>query len=199
MKKLLIAMLCAWPWWSFADGNSADIAAGRALFMQKGCYECHGMVGQGSATTGPALAPHPPALAAMEAYVHGPKGEMPIYSRKILSDSEIAQIHAYLDSIPPDPPLDTIALLADGAPREPGQPGQPTPGASIYAAHCAACHGVSGEGGVGPTLLGIAHKFPIGDIEARIRQPSGIMPRLYPEALNAQDVQDVARYVASPK
>ncbi|WP_408141272.1 c-type cytochrome [Paraburkholderia strydomiana] len=70
-------------------------------------------------------------------------------------------------------------------------------GATIYAAHCAACHGPSGEGAVGPTLIGISDRFQTADIEARIREPSGIMPSLFPAPLNADDVRDVARYVAS--
>ncbi|MDR5759198.1 c-type cytochrome [Caballeronia sp. LZ035] len=175
---------------------SADIETGRALFMQKGCYECHGVLGQGSASTGPALAPHPIALSAMQAYVHDPKGEMPVYSKRILSDDEIARIHAYLASLPPNPPAESLALLNDGAPPT-AQASVPTGhGASIYAANCAACHGAGGEGGVGPVLRGIASRYGTSDIEARIREPSGIMPRLYPHVLNDEDVRDVARYVA---
>lgn len=67
------------PATSFAD---TDVAAGRALFIAKGCYECHGVSGQGSISTGPTLAPYPIALAAMEQYVHTPKRQMPPFSRK---------------------------------------------------------------------------------------------------------------------
>ncbi|GAB2922905.1 hypothetical protein GCM10027093_72580 [Paraburkholderia jirisanensis] len=199
---------------SHADGNvatdaGADVEAGRALFMQKGCYECHGIFGQGSMTTGPALAPHPIPLEAMQAYVHNPKGQMPVFSEKILQNDDIARIHAYLASIPPGPPLDSIALLNDGkASGKTGAGASSTTqaaagvavhGASVYKANCAACHGQNGEGGVGPTLIGISGRYQTADIEARIREPRGIMPRLYPNPLNAKDVQDVARYVASLK
>jgi ubiquinol-cytochrome c reductase cytochrome c subunit len=199
-------LACAWPTLSQADAN-ADVAAGRALFMQKGCFECHGIFGQGSVSTGPALAPHPIPLEAMQAYVHNPTGQMPIFSEKILSNDEIARIHAYLASIPASPPADSIALLNDG--KTSGKAGGAISarkaagpvvhGASVYSANCAACHGQNGEGGVGPALIGISNRFQSADIEARIREPRGIMPRLYPSPLNAQDVQDVARYVASLK
>ncbi|WP_434114665.1 c-type cytochrome [Paraburkholderia caffeinilytica] len=199
------AVGCAWPLLSHADSD-IDIEAGRALFMQKGCFECHGIFGQGSISTGPALAPHPIPLAAMEAYVRDPKGQMPVFSEKILSNAEMSKIHAYLASLPPNRPADSIALLSNGT-SSGGVPGSSISssastgahGASIYTANCAACHGLAGEGGVGPALIGISGRYQTADIEARIRQPSGIMPRLYPKPLNAQDVQDVARYVASLK
>ncbi|WP_321938640.1 cytochrome c [Paraburkholderia sp. J8-2] len=201
---LAAAIGCAWPIASRADAN-AEIEAGRALYMQKGCYECHGMFGQGSITTGPALAPHPIPLSAMQAYVRNPKGQMPVFSAKILSDDDIARIHAYLASVPQNPPADSIALLSNGAslgshPISEASVAKPSErGPSIYAANCAACHGQSGEGGIGPALIGISSRFQISDIEARIREPTGIMPRLFPAPLNAGDVREVARYVASLK
>jgi ubiquinol-cytochrome c reductase cytochrome c subunit len=110
MRSFFIALICALPMLSHAD---SDIQTGRALFMQKGCYECHGILGQGSATTGPALAPHPLPSVAIQAYVRAPAGEMPPYSEKILSNDEIARIHAYLDSIPANPSADSIGLLKE--------------------------------------------------------------------------------------
>jgi ubiquinol-cytochrome c reductase cytochrome c subunit len=202
---LAAALSCAWPIPSRAD-TSIDVGMGRTLYMQKGCYECHGIFGQGSVTTGPALAPNPLPLPAMEAYVHNPEGQMPIFSERILSNDEISHIHAYLASLPPNRPVENIALLNGNAASASAYDSSSsvsrniTPlahGASIYAAHCAACHGQSGEGAVGPTLIGISGRFQTADIEARIREPSGIMPRLFPTPLNAEDVRDVARYVAS--
>jgi len=186
-------------------GSNADIEAGRALFMQKGCFECHGIFGQGSISTGPALAPHPIPLPAMEAYVRDPKEQMPVFSKNILPDDEIARIHAYLDSLPAGRPAESIRLLNGGnssasALEDSSSASNPVAhGASIYAANCAACHGQSGEGGVGPALIGISGRYRMDGIEARIREPSGIMPRLYPGSLNAGDVEDVARFVASLK
>jgi len=203
----VLAAACTWPILSHAD-SAVDIEAGRALFMQKGCYECHGIFGQGSIATGPALAPHPVPLPAMEAYVRDPKGQMPVFSEKILSNDDVSKIHSYLASLPPSQPADSIALLNNGTSLATGPVSSssksrtehpPAPGASIYAANCAACHGQTGEGGVGPALIGISSRYQTADIEARIREPSGIMPHLYPKPLSARDVQDVAGYVVSLK
>ncbi len=84
---------------------------GYTVFVAKGCFECHGYRGQGSLFTGPPLAPNPISLAAMQAYVRAPSGQMPPYSSSILTDAELAQIHDYLSSLPAPPPPEKIRLL----------------------------------------------------------------------------------------
>lgn len=83
---------------------------GKKLFTKYGCYECHGTLGQGT-TAGARLAPKPLALAALIAYVRQPKGQMPPYTAKVVSDAELADIRAYLASIPEPPPAKNIPLL----------------------------------------------------------------------------------------
>lgn len=43
--------------------------------------------------------------------VRRPYNVMPAYSPKVLSDQTMAEIYAYLESIPEPPPLDAIPLL----------------------------------------------------------------------------------------
>jgi len=85
-------------------------ANGKKLFSEYGCYECHGTQGQGT-TAGARLAPKPIALAALIAYVRQPKGQMPPYTSKVVSVAELADIRAYLASIPEPPPAKSIPLL----------------------------------------------------------------------------------------
>ncbi|HEV8414639.1 MAG TPA: cytochrome c [Bryobacteraceae bacterium] len=85
-------------------------ATGKKLFSKYGCYECHGTQGQGT-TAGARLAPKPIALAALIAYVRQPKGQMPPYTAKVVSDADLADIRAYLVSIPEPPPAKNIPLL----------------------------------------------------------------------------------------
>jgi ubiquinol-cytochrome c reductase cytochrome c subunit len=88
---------------------------GKTVFMKAGCYACHGTVGQGGA--GARIAPNPLALAAFTAYVrkggpnHSVFGGMPAYPPNVLSDSDLADIRAYLATIPTPPPAKTIPLL----------------------------------------------------------------------------------------
>jgi len=87
-----------------------DAANGKKLFTKDGCYQCHGTQGQGT-TAGARLAPKPLALAALITYVRQPKGQMPPYTAKVISDAELADIRAYLSSIPEPPPAKNIPLL----------------------------------------------------------------------------------------
>lgn len=73
-----------------------DAEKGKKLFAKVGCYQCHGWEGQGSTITGPRIAPNPLPFAALSKYVRSPKGDMPPFKPQILSDSELADIYAFL-------------------------------------------------------------------------------------------------------
>jgi mono/diheme cytochrome c family protein len=95
-----------------ADDAAGDPEHGRKLFVAVGCYECHGSAGQGSVQTGgPRLAPEPMPLASLVQLLRKPLNQMPAYSEKTLSDRDVADIHAYLASIPAPPPVKDIPLL----------------------------------------------------------------------------------------
>ena len=92
-----------------APAGSAD--NGKKLFVSYGCYQCHGYEGQGSSATGPRLAPRPIAFAAVVRYVRAPTGQMPPYTDKVVSERDLADIYAYLQSRPAPKPVDSIPLL----------------------------------------------------------------------------------------
>jgi ubiquinol-cytochrome c reductase cytochrome c subunit len=78
-----------------------DAVNGKRVYMADGCYQCHGNVGQGSRPTGPHLAPDPVPYEAFAAQVRHPVNTMPPYTSVVLSDEELADIYAYLLTIPP--------------------------------------------------------------------------------------------------
>jgi len=78
--------------------------------MSIGCYACHGTVGQG-ASTGPKLAPGPIPYAAFQQQVRQPRQDMPRFGVEFLSDQDLADIYAYVQSIPPGAAATTIPLL----------------------------------------------------------------------------------------
>ena len=88
------------------------VARGKTAYEQVGCYQCHGYVGQGSIASGATLAPNPKPLAFYQAYVRRPAAQMPPYSPAILSDAQLADIHAYLRSIPAGKVAADIPLLS---------------------------------------------------------------------------------------
>ena len=78
-----------------------DAVNGKRVYMADGCYQCHGSIGQGSRPTGPHLAPDPVPYEAFAAQVRRPVNTMPPYTSVVLSDQELADIYAYLLTIPP--------------------------------------------------------------------------------------------------
>jgi cytochrome c553 len=87
--------------------GSAD--EGKKLFASVGCYQCHGYEAQGSNATGPRLGPRPMAFAAFSRYVRQPSGQMPPYTAKVVSDADLANIYAFVQSRPE--PAKEIPLL----------------------------------------------------------------------------------------
>ena len=94
-----------------AAAPPGNAVSGRKNFVSFGCYQCHGYEAQGSTATGPRLGPRPLAFAALSKYVRHPTNQMPPFTAKVLSDAELADIYAFLRSLPPPPDADTIPLL----------------------------------------------------------------------------------------
>jgi mono/diheme cytochrome c family protein len=89
-------------------GNAEN---GKNIYRVVGCYECHDTVGQGGAGTGPRLAPDPIQFSAFVHQMRYPVEQMPPYTAKVLSDSELADIYAFLRSVPKPPNAQSIPLL----------------------------------------------------------------------------------------
>jgi ubiquinol-cytochrome c reductase cytochrome c subunit len=51
------------------------------------------------------------AFPAFSKYVRQPTGEMPPYTAKVVSDQELADLYAFLQSIPAPPSAKSIPLL----------------------------------------------------------------------------------------
>lgn len=93
---------------------AADAARGKIFFTQKyGCYQCHGTEGQGSAITGPKLAPDPIPYDALSAFIRTSSRNMPPFREQILPNADLEDIYAYLKSIPPAKDWKTIPLLSN--------------------------------------------------------------------------------------
>src|ERR1041385_636568 len=94
-----------------SDAPAGNAENGKKLYAQYGCYQCHGYAAQGG--VGPRLAPRPLVFAAFSKYVRQPSGEMPPYTEKVVSNSQLADVYAFLRSVPQPPPVDSIPLLKD--------------------------------------------------------------------------------------
>jgi mono/diheme cytochrome c family protein len=111
---VIAAGAAALVWAPASAQNSApagSVARGKHLFAVDGCYECHGYQGQGGGFDGPRLAPNPLPYAFVLRQLRSPASRMPVYTSKVLPDNEVANIYAYLLSIPKAPSVESISLL----------------------------------------------------------------------------------------
>ena len=92
---------------------AASVEKGKEAFLKHGCFQCHGTVGQGSVATsgGRVLYNTQLPLESFVGYVRSTNQQMPPYSEKILSDGDLADIYAYLHSLPKTADYKTIPLL----------------------------------------------------------------------------------------
>ena len=84
---------------------------GKALYQKTGCYQCHSNEAQGG-SAGPRLGPNPVPFARFVAYVRAPRGEMPPYTAKVMSEQELGDVYAFLEARPRPPAVASIPLLA---------------------------------------------------------------------------------------
>ena len=90
-----------------------DAENGKRVYLADGCFTCHGRSGQGGAFNGPA-----PSLAKTEmpfdgfkAQLREPANDMPAYSTAVLSDQEIADMYAFVQSLPAARSAKDISIL----------------------------------------------------------------------------------------
>ena len=119
MRRLLLAAALLFSAISAtAQSSRTDRAAvtnGENAYMRVGCFTCHGTVGHGGAA--PRLAPNTLPLPGFTTWVrNGTPGwsiasGMPAFPVASLSDAELADVRAYLASLPPPPAANDIPLL----------------------------------------------------------------------------------------
>ena len=105
---LVLALLFAQTPAPAPRGNAEN---GKVLFSKIGCYQCHGLEGQGSNATGPHLNQNPITYPRFVSYIRKPSGEMPPYTARVVTDQQAADLFAFLQSLPKPPAVDSIPLL----------------------------------------------------------------------------------------
>lgn len=99
-----------------AADPSGNATRGKEIYLATGCYQCHGTQGAGGA--GPRLAPSPLPIEAFKLQLRHPRIRMPVYTNVVMSDADIADIYAYLLTIPKGKTAAEIPMLK-GVPLTP--------------------------------------------------------------------------------
>jgi mono/diheme cytochrome c family protein len=92
---------------------TGDAKHGKDLFVKYSCYACHGFSGQNG--NGARLVPMKFPQAGFIAYVRNPPraNQMPSYSAKVLADTDLADIYAYIKTLPDSaPPAASVPILS---------------------------------------------------------------------------------------
>lgn len=119
-RRLVVAALAAsmLGWAANVRSQEAapagDAVDGKRVYLADGCFECHGRVGQGGAFLGPApaIARTPLPYDAFKQQLREPTNNMPAYAEVVLPDKAVADIYAYLQSLPgPREAKDLPAIL----------------------------------------------------------------------------------------
>jgi mono/diheme cytochrome c family protein len=115
---LAAALLATAPAFAQQAGGGAQPAPsgnaenGKKLFVATGCWQCHGLAGQGAPATGPRVANTAMPYQAFVQQLRKPVSDMPPYQAPILADQQAADIYAFLMSLPKPTDAKSIPLLS---------------------------------------------------------------------------------------
>jgi mono/diheme cytochrome c family protein len=176
-----------------ASATPADSTNGKALFQSLGCFRCHGASGEGMSQQ-PGNNSAPPKISgthlSLQDFVHtvrAPKGQMPPFGPKQVTDSELADIYAFLQSASQQPKLELPANA------------NPQTGQKLYTSFgCYECHGYQGQGALqtGGARLG-PPQIPFSGFVAYVREPSGQMPPYAAKAVTDAQLADIYSFLQS--
>ena len=111
-----VRQLGASSWLQAQDAPPGDAANGKRLYLADGCFTCHGRSGQGGAYQRSGAEPCQNRHAVRRisrAQLRDPANDMPAYSEAVLSDQDIADIYAFVQSLPGARSAKDISILND--------------------------------------------------------------------------------------
>jgi ubiquinol-cytochrome c reductase cytochrome c subunit len=94
-----------------ASAPAGNVENGKTLYVQTGCYQCHGYAGQGAPMTGPRVSRTEFPFESFLFQLRHPVSQMPPYQAAILSDLDAADLYAYLRQMPAPRDPKSIPLL----------------------------------------------------------------------------------------
>ena len=172
--------------------STANAQKGKIVFENLGCNKCHGSEGEGVAGPGqgggvPRIAPTSLALPAFIQLVRKPKGVMPPFGTDRVSDSDMADVYAFLQTLKP------------AAKQEATAAANPSNGQRLFVKYgCYECHGYLGQGSTstGGTRLG-PPQIPLSAFVSYVREPTGQMPPYTAKVVSNEDLAEIYNFLKS--
>jgi mono/diheme cytochrome c family protein len=94
------------------EAPQGNVEKGKKLFVERGCWQCHGLAAQGGGIAGPRLAGRVSPWPAFSRSVRRPTEEMVPYTEKMLPEADLTDLSAWLKAIPPPPAVSSIPQLS---------------------------------------------------------------------------------------
>jgi ubiquinol-cytochrome c reductase cytochrome c subunit len=85
------------------SASPGDAARGKEIYMRDACYTCHGTTGASTSFVGPKLAHAGLTAGEITRQLRHPRAQMPAYTEKVLPDSEVGDLIAYIQSLSQGP------------------------------------------------------------------------------------------------
>jgi mono/diheme cytochrome c family protein len=175
-----------------SKASTGNAQKGKIVFESLGCNKCHGSEGEGVPGSGssggvPRISSTSLALPAFVQLVRKPKGVMPPFGSDKASDSDLADVHAFLQTLKPS------------AKQEPSAAANPGNGQRLYVRDgCYECHGYLGQGSTstGGTRLG-PPQIPLSAFISYVREPTGQMPPYTAKAMSNEDLAEIYNFLKS--
>jgi mono/diheme cytochrome c family protein len=112
LTGLIFAGLTAGPTGAQQVSTPAgNVGNGKTLYLQVGCYQCHGQAGQGARMTGPRISRTEFPFESFLYQLRHPANQMPPYEAAVLSDQDVADLYAYVRQMPAPRDPNSIPLL----------------------------------------------------------------------------------------
>jgi mono/diheme cytochrome c family protein len=175
-----------------SKASTANAQKGKIVFENLGCNKCHGSEGEGVAGPGqgggvPRIASTSLALPAFIQLVRKPKGVMPPFGTDRVSDSDLADVYAFLQTLKP------------AAKQEATAAANPSNGQRLFVKYgCYECHGYLGQGSTstGGTRLG-PPQIPLSAFVSYVREPTGQMPPYTAKVVSNEDLAEIYNFLKS--
>jgi mono/diheme cytochrome c family protein len=94
-----------------AAAPAGNVENGKMLYLQVGCYQCHGLAGQGAQMTGPRVSRTEFPFESFLFQLRHPAIQMPPYEAAVLSDQDALDLYAYVRQMPAPRDPKSIPLL----------------------------------------------------------------------------------------
>ena len=175
-----------------AADPSGERQNGKRVYEKVGCFRCHGSSGEGMSQTQkesgpPKIASTRLSLEDFVRYVRAPKGQMPPFGAAQVSEAELTDIYAFLQSAASQPKIE----LSSSA--------NPQNGRQLYTASgCYECHGLEGQGSTqtGGSRLG-PPQIPFSSFVGYVRQPTAQMPPYTQKVISNAQLADIYVFLQS--